>query len=101
MGHVTVTSTDAYVQVSVAHRKLRNTVDILRRFFAFGPGFACSERRSGGGSPIAAEPAVFLHGGWRCGSTYIWSRFRDCAGTLCFYEPFHEILARCTARKVR
>ncbi len=44
--------------------------------------------------------AVFLHGGWRCGSTYLWSRLRECADTLCFYEPFHEILARCTEKRI-
>jgi hypothetical protein len=44
--------------------------------------------------------AVFLHGGWRCGSTYVWSRLRECAATLCFYEPFHEVLARCTANRI-
>ena len=53
---------------------------------------------------FAGQPArhlpVFLHGGWRCGSTYIWSRFRQSPHTLCFYEPFHEILARCSAKKI-
>jgi len=43
---------------------------------------------------------VFLHGGWRCGSTYIWNRFRDSTETLCFYEPFHETLAGCSARQI-
>ncbi len=45
-------------------------------------------------------PPVFLHGGWRCGSTYIWSRFRESADTLCFYEPFHETLAQCSAKQI-
>lgn len=44
---------------------------------------------------------VFLHAGWRCGSTYIWSRFRRSPSTMCFYEPFHETLDRCTTKKVR
>lgn len=43
---------------------------------------------------------MFLHGGWRCGSTYIWNRFRESADTVCFYEPFHETLSRCTAKKI-
>ncbi len=46
------------------------------------------------------RPAVYLHGGWRCASTYIWSRFRDNRFTTCFYEPFSERLARCTARRI-
>ncbi len=45
-------------------------------------------------------PPVFLHGGWRCGSTYIWNRFRESAQTMCFYEPFHETLARCTRKQI-
>jgi hypothetical protein len=40
---------------------------------------------------------VFLHGGWRCGSTYVWNKFRAQDDVLAFCEPFHERLARCTA----
>ena len=47
------------------------------------------------------QSAVFLHGGWRCSSTYVWSRFRQLPSTLCFYEPFGEELARCTPRRIR
>ncbi len=36
--------------------------------------------------------AIFLHSGWRTGSTYVWSKFREAPGTLAFYEPFHELL---------
>src|SRR5262245_8363016 len=43
---------------------------------------------------------VFLHGGWRCGSTYVWNRFRALAGTLSFCEPFHERLANCTVESI-
>lgn len=31
----------------------------------------------------------------------MWSRFRQSAHAMCFYEPFHETLARCTAKKIR
>ena len=31
----------------------------------------------------------------------MWSRFRQSAHAICFYEPFHEALARCTAKKIR
>ena len=44
---------------------------------------------------------MFLHGGWRCGSTYIWSRFRQSPHALCYYEPFHEVLRRCTPKRIR
>lgn len=43
---------------------------------------------------------IFLHGGWRCGSTYVWSRFRALRETLSFYEPFSEQLASCTAESI-
>jgi hypothetical protein len=49
----------------------------------------------------AKHTAVFIHSGWRCGSTYIWSRFRQSPHAMCFYEPFHETLSRCTARRIR
>ncbi len=35
---------------------------------------------------------VFIHSGWRTGSTYVWNKFRKAPGTLAFYEPFHERL---------
>jgi hypothetical protein len=44
---------------------------------------------------------VFLHGGWRCASTYVWSRFRELPSTACFFEPFDERLARCTPKRIR
>lgn len=43
------------------------------------------------------RPTIFLHGGWRCGSTYVWNKFRAHDAVLAFYEPFNERLARCTA----
>lgn len=46
------------------------------------------------------RPTVFLHGGWRCGSTYIWSKFRAHDGVLAFCEPFSERLARCTPETI-
>ncbi|MHB8815257.1 MAG: hypothetical protein ACYDAE_18560 [Steroidobacteraceae bacterium] len=44
--------------------------------------------------------AVFLHAGWRCASTYVWSRFRRNPLTTSFYEPFGESLARCSPRRI-
>lgn len=49
---------------------------------------------------LPAVPNVFLHGGWRCGSTYVWSRFRALQETLSYYEPFNEQLASCTAETI-
>jgi hypothetical protein len=45
-------------------------------------------------------PNVYLHGGWRCGSTYVWSRFRALRETLSYYEPFSEQLASGTAESI-
>ena len=36
--------------------------------------------------------AVFLHSGWRTGSTYFWNKFRRHERCLAFYEPFNEFL---------
>lgn len=44
--------------------------------------------------------AVFLHSGWRCASTYVWSRFRRNPFTTSFYEPFGEVLARCSSKRI-
>lgn len=45
--------------------------------------------------------SVFLHGGWRCASTYVWSRFRRNPRTTSFYEPFGEVLARCSPKRIQ
>jgi hypothetical protein len=45
--------------------------------------------------------SVFLHGMWRCGSTFVWSRFRGLGQTLCFYEPLHHGLARLNPRRLQ
>jgi hypothetical protein len=39
------------------------------------------------------RPAIFLHSGFRSGSTWFWHRFRKAAETYAYYEPFHETLA--------
>ncbi len=43
---------------------------------------------------------VFLHGAWRSGSTYYWSRFRAAPDTVCFYEPLHHGLAKLTPKRI-
>jgi len=45
--------------------------------------------------------AVFLHSGWRCASTYVWSRFRRNSSTTSFYEPFGENLARSSPKRIQ
>lgn len=44
---------------------------------------------------------IFLHGMWRSGSTYVWSKFREQDATLCYFEPLIESLARLTPRRIR
>jgi hypothetical protein len=39
---------------------------------------------------------VFVHSGWRCSSTYVWSRFRAAGQVQAYYEPWHEQLAQLT-----
>lgn len=40
--------------------------------------------------------AVFLHSGWRTGSTYVWNKFRQQRAYLAFYEPFNDLLSSMT-----
>ena len=44
--------------------------------------------------------AVFVHAGWRCASTYVWSRFRVLPATTCYYEPFSERLAHISPKRL-
>ena len=43
---------------------------------------------------------IFLHGLWRSGSTYLWSKFRALPGTYCYYEPLHQGLAQLTQERI-
>jgi hypothetical protein len=51
--------------------------------------------------PPKQHETIFLHAGWRCASTYVWSRFRRNPLTTSFYEPFGEALARCSPQRIR
>lgn len=51
--------------------------------------------------PPEQYAAIFLHAGWRCASTYVWSRFRRNQSTTGFYEPFGESLSRCSPKRIR
>ncbi|HEX5462685.1 MAG TPA: hypothetical protein VFX20_22165 [Steroidobacteraceae bacterium] len=52
-------------------------------------------------APAEKHEAVFLHAGWRCASTYVWSRFRRNPSTTSFYEPFGESLARSSPKRIQ
>lgn len=43
---------------------------------------------------------IFLHGLWRAGTTYCWSKFRNVSNTYCFYEPLHHGLAKLTPSRI-
>ena len=43
---------------------------------------------------------VFLHGMWRSGTTYVWSRFREAPDVQAYYEPFHHGLDKLTHRRI-
>ena len=58
-------------------------------------------------APVTAIPSgryyrtpVFLHGMWRCGSTFTWSRFRELEATYCYFEPLIEGIARLTTERI-
>lgn len=49
---------------------------------------------------FGGKRAIFLHGMWRSGSTYVWSRFRELNQTYCYYEPLHPRLGRLHANNI-
>lgn len=38
------------------------------------------------------QDPIWIHSGWRTGSTYFWNKFRSSDRYLAYYEPFHEAL---------
>jgi len=46
----------------------------------------------------SSSQTVFVHSGWRCSSTYVWSKFRQLDGVRAYYEPWHEQLERLNAQ---
>ena len=50
--------------------------------------------------PSSGLSPVFIHSGWRCSSTYVWSRFRAVPGVRAYYEPWHEHLAILTPEMI-
>lgn len=52
------------------------------------------------GEPPKQRETIFLHAGWRCASTYVWSCFRRNALTTSYYEPFGEALARSSPGRI-
>lgn len=41
---------------------------------------------------------LFVHAWFRSGSTYIWGKLRKNENLICYYEPFHEVLAEPSLR---
>lgn len=50
--------------------------------------------------PSKPTKPIFLHGMWRCGSTFVWSRFRQLDETYCYFEPLIEGLAKLTPERI-
>lgn len=48
---------------------------------------------------VGARP-IFLHGMWRSGTTFVWSRFRAAEGVTAYFEPLSPALARLTPRRI-
>ena len=44
--------------------------------------------------------SVFLHSGFRSGSTWFWSKFRQSESSHSYYEPFNEVLAELQADEI-
>lgn len=44
--------------------------------------------------------AIFIHSGWRTGSTYVWTKFRQHPACIGFYEPFNEMLSAMSAAEI-
>jgi len=40
--------------------------------------------------------AIFVHSSWRVSHTWFWLKFRHNPATICFCEPFHELLTTIT-----
>jgi hypothetical protein len=50
---------------------------------------------------LAVAPPIFLHGLWRSGSTYVWSRFRAVKSAYSYFEQLYPGLARMTPSRLR
>jgi hypothetical protein len=48
-----------------------------------------------------APAPVFVHSGWRTGSTWLWEKLRRAPTTIAYCEVFHERLAHCDIRDLR
>lgn len=43
---------------------------------------------------------IFIHGLFRCGSTYFFDKFRSDGRYQCYYEPFHHVIGDLDAKKI-
>ena len=75
--------------------------DCALTMFASGLSIMSLEDKAPSRTVGASEASpIFLHGPWRCGSTYYWSRFRALPETMAFYEPLHHGLAKLTPERI-
>jgi hypothetical protein len=49
---------------------------------------------------LTIAPPIFLHGLWRSGSTYVWSRFRALKSAYSYFEQLYPGLARMTPSRL-
>ena len=49
---------------------------------------------------LNGAPPIFLHGLWRSGSTYVWSRFRALKSAYSYFEQLYPGLARMTPSRL-
>ncbi len=49
---------------------------------------------------LILPPPIFLHGLWRSGSTYVWSRFRAVKSAYSYFEQLYPGLARMTPSRL-
>ncbi len=58
-------------------------------------------RRAMPNTDDAALRPIFLHGLWRSGSTFVWSRFRAAMGAYSYFEQLYPGLARLTLARLQ
>jgi len=70
------------------------TRDVDSRIIPHNSRPSCAIRREPGEEHGGA--AIFVHSSWRVSHTWFWLKFRHNPATICFCEPFHELLTTIT-----
>lgn len=47
-----------------------------------------------------SKAPLFIHANWRASSTWFWGRFRQLPMTMCYFEPFNDLLATLTRNQI-